>query len=169
MGELLLLLVIVTLVVLAIRGGKPVVLDNPVIIERAGQYHITFAPQLSRAQNFIEQIVKQYSSAPVRHSEFATQYFAVTDPKVFSQGESFYLLAIALRGGVFYFQAINPQPLLRDADSHLKAVREFSDKVLALHPLAGLSDEQSVKNLQSAIDVAASQLNIDVKAMREAD
>ena len=50
MGESLLLITIVALVVLAIRRGKPVVLDNPVIIHRRGQYHITLAPQLNRAQ-----------------------------------------------------------------------------------------------------------------------
>ncbi|NOU01417.1 MAG: hypothetical protein HOO95_07585 [Gallionella sp.] len=65
-----------------------------------------------------------------------------------------------------YYQAINPQLLLHDADSHLKTVRAFSDKVMALHPLAGTSDQQSVKNLQIAIETAASQLKIEVTAMR---
>ncbi|MEQ1589455.1 MAG: hypothetical protein ABL902_03775, partial [Gallionella sp.] len=79
----------------------------------------------------------------------------------------FYLLAVALRGGMLYFQAINPQPLLYDADSHLKNVREFSDKVMALHPLAGTSDQKSVENLEAAIEAAASQLKIEVAAMRD--
>jgi hypothetical protein len=169
MGESLLLLTIVTLVILTIRRGKPVVLDNPVIIERAGQYHITLAPQLNRAQNFIEQIVKQYPLDIARQSEFATQFFEVTDPKVFAQGESFYLLAISLRGGVLYFQAINPQPLLHDADSHLKTVREYSRAVMAFHPLLGSSDQQGVKNLETAIGTAARQLQIGVKILQEID
>jgi hypothetical protein len=166
MGESLLTLTLLTLIYLTIRRGKPVILDNPVIIQRPGQYHITLAPQLNRAQNFIEQIIKQYALITVQQGEFATQYFEVSDPKVFAQGETFYLLAVALREGVLYIQAINPQPLLHDADSHLKTVRAFSDKVMALHPLAGTSDEQSVKNLQIAIETAASQLKIEVTAMR---
>lgn len=167
MGESLLLLTLVTLVILTIRRGKPVVLDNPVIIQRAGQYHITLAPQLNRAQAFIENIATQFPLAS--SDEFSTQYFEVRDPKVFSQGQNFYLLAIALRSGMLYFQAINPQPLLCDADSHLKTVQKFSDTVLALHPLAGLSDEQSIKNLESAIESAAQPLKIDVKPLRSAD
>ena len=165
MVESFLLLCLITIVFLTIRRGKPVVLDNPVIIQRAGQYHITLAPQLNRAQAFIESIAKQF---PLQTSnEFATQYFEVRDPVVFAQGEHFYLLAVALRGGMLYFQAINPQPLLHDADSHLKTMREFSDTVLALHPLARLSDTQSLKNLESAIKSAAQLLKIDVKPLRE--
>lgn len=36
-------------------------LDNPVIIQRPGQYRITLAQQLNRAQNFFEQIVRQFT------------------------------------------------------------------------------------------------------------
>ena len=167
MVESFLLLCLITIVILTILRGKPVVLDNPVIIQRAGQYHITLAPQLNRAQAFIESIATQF---PLASSvEFSAQYFEVRDPKVFAQGANFYLLAIALRGGMLYFQAINPQPVLHDADSHFEAVRKFSDTVLALHPLAGLSDEQSIKNLESAIESAAQYLKIDVKPLRSAD
>ncbi len=165
MGESLLILTLLTLIYLTIRRGKPVILGNPVIIQRSGQYHITLAPQLNRAQIFIENIVKQF---PLQTSnEFATQYFEIRDPKVFVQGETFYLLAVAQRGGMLYVQAINPKPLLHDADSHLKNVREFSDKVMALHPLAGTSDAQSVKSLEAAIEAAAGQLKIEVAAMRD--
>jgi hypothetical protein len=166
MGETLLTLTLLTIIILTIRRGKPVILDNPVIIQRSGQYHITLAPQLNRAQNLIEQIIKQYALITAQQGEFSTQYFEVSDPKVFAQGETFYLLAVALREGVLYFQAINPQPLLHDADSHFKTVRAFSDKVMALHPLVGTSDEQNVKNLEAAIETAASQLKIEVTVMR---
>lgn len=167
MGESLLLLTIVTLVILTIRRGKPVILDNPVIIERAGQYHITLAPQLNRAQNFIEQIVKQCAPSITRQSGITTQFFEVTDPKVFAQGKNFYLLAITVRGGVLYFQAINPQPLLHDADSHLKTVREFSEAVMARHPLMGLSDEHAVKVLKDTTEAIANQLQIAVKIISQ--
>lgn len=144
-------------------------LDNPIIIQRPGQYHITLAPQLNRAQTFIEQIAKQFSELSPGQGEFSTQYFEVHDSNVIAQGESFYLLAISLRGGVLYFQAINPQPLLYDADSHLKTVRKFSEAVLALHPLIGTSDGQGVINLGNAVEAAASQLQIGVKIMQAID
>jgi hypothetical protein len=163
MVESFLLLCVITVVILAIRRGKPIVLDNPVIIYRPGQYHITLAPQLNCAQTFMENIAGQFPRAAT--NECATQYFEVRDPRVVTGGEGFYLLAAALRGGVLYLQAINPQPLLHDADSHLKTVREFSDKVMALHPLIGVSDEHGVGKLQTAVGSAASQLQIGIKPM----
>ena len=91
------------------------------------------------------------------------------DPKVFSQGESSYLLAIALRGGVLYFQAVNPKPLLRDADSHYKTLREFSESVLQHHPLSEPADELWVEKLRAEVDTIAGQLKIAVKALQTAD
>ena len=209
MGESLLLITLITLVVLTIRRARPVILENPVIIQRPGQYHITLAPQLNRAQTFIEQIAKQFTQLhppnghgsnatpdnETRHARFPlpnplpqageganeslrevfvkgdlpTQYFEVRDPKVFSQGESSYLLAIALRGGVLYFQAVNPKPLLRDADSHYKTLREFSESVLQHHPLSEPADELGAEKLRAAVDTIAGQLKIAVKVLQTAD
>lgn len=169
MGETLLVLTLVTLVVLTIRRAKPVVLDNPVIIQRSGQYHITLAPQLNRAQTFIEQIAKQFTQLHSPESDLPTQYFEVRDPGVFAQGESCYLLAISLRGGVLYFQAINPQPLLHDADSHYKTLREFSGAVLHHHPLSESADELWMEKLRGAVDTIAGQLKIAVKILQATD
>jgi hypothetical protein len=120
MGESLLLITIITLVVLTIRRARPVVLENPVIIQRPGQYHITLAPQLNRAQIFIEQIAGQFSKTHSPQGDISSQYFEVRDPKVFARGESCYLLAATLRDGLLYFQAINP---------------------LASHPDAGITND----------------------------
>ena len=169
MGESLLLITIITLVVLTIRRAKPVVLENPVIIQRPGQYHITLAPQLNRAQTFIEQIARQFTQAHPLQGDLPTQYFEVRDPKVFSRGESAYLLAIALRGGVLYFQAVNPKPLLHDADSHYKTVREFSESVLLHHPFTAPADERGPEKLRAAVDTIAGQFQIAVKALQTGD
>lgn len=166
MGELLLVITIVTLVVLAIRRGGHVVLDNPVIIHRHGQYHITLAPQLNRAQTFIEQIAMQFMLLHPPQGDLSTQYYEVRDPMVFGRGESAYLLAITLRDGVLYFQAINPQPLIYDADSHYKTLREFSGAVLRQHPLSLPADEQWAEKLRDSIGTIAGQLNINVKEMQ---
>jgi hypothetical protein len=165
MGELLLLTTIVTLVILTIRRGRPVILDNPVIINRPGKYHITLAPQLNRAQNFIEGIAKQIGDIAPNTSDSATQYFAVHDEKICASGEKLYLLAVALRGGMLYFQAINPQPLLYDSDSHLKTVSEFSAKVLAQHPCVLGSDAQSGRVMHDAVLAVGQAMQIKVEAL----
>lgn len=164
MGESLLLITIVTLVVLTIRRARPVVLNNPVVIQRPGQYHITLAPQLNQAQNFIESIAKQFAGLPQPQGDIPPQYFEVRDPKVFAKGESCYLLAIAFRGGMLYFQAVNP-----DADSHHRTVYEFSESVLAQHPLPGREDVQGAGKLCGAVEAVAGQLNIAVKALPASD
>ena len=167
MGELLLAIILISLVVLAIRRAKPVEMENPVIIQRPGQYHITLAPQLNRAQTFIEQIAKQFIQLHPPKSNILTQYFEVRDPKVFSQGESSYLLAIALRGGLLYFQAVNPKPLLRDADSHYKTLREFSEAVLRHHPVTEPADELWAEKLRDSVETIAGQMKLAVKILHE--
>ena len=169
MGESLLLLTIITLIVITIRRARPVILQNPVIIQRPGQYHITLAPQLNRAQTFVEKIAKQYVQSHPPERDMPTQYFEVRDPKVFSKGQSSYLLAIALRDGILYFQAVNPNPKQPDADSHYKTLREFSESVLQHHPVSGPVDEQGAGKLHATVDRIAAQLTIAVKALPSAD
>jgi hypothetical protein len=168
MGESLLLITIISLIVLTIRRARPVVLERPVIIQRPGQYHITLAPQLNRAQTFVEQIAKEFAQTQVPSGDLPTQYFEVRDPRVFARGQSCYLLAIALRGGMLYIQAVNPKPLLHDADSHYKTVREFSESVLQQHPLAELADEFWAEQLRTAVSTIARQLQITVDLLSQA-
>jgi hypothetical protein len=127
--ELILLIVLVAIVGVAIRGGRKPELDVPLIVHEPGQYHITLAPQLQHAQGFLEHVAKHLLQLHITPGECPTQYFVVHE----AEGE--YLLAAALRGGMAYFQAISPQKLWRDGDSHLKAIREFSQVVMAQHPL----------------------------------
>jgi hypothetical protein len=168
MGESLLLLTIITLIVITIRRARPVILENPVIIQRPGQYHITLAPQLNRAQTFIEQIAKQYIQSHPPERDMPTQHFEVRDPKVFSKGQSSYLLAIAMRDGVLYFQAVNPKPLKHEADSHYKTLHDFSESVLQHHPFSGPADAQGAEKLHTTVDTIAAQLMITVKALPSA-
>ncbi len=165
MGESLLLITIITLVVLTIRRARPVILDNPVVINRPGKYHITLAPQLNGAQTFIEKIAKKIGEIPQSLQGGGTYYFCVYDQKVFPAGEKFYLLAVASRDGMLYFQAIKPQPLLHENDSHLKIVSEFSAAVLAQHPPAAGDDVQNGRSLHDAVLAAAQAMHIRVEEL----
>ena len=169
MGELLLVITLVTLIVLTIRRGKPVVLDNPLIIHRPGQYHVTLASQLNRAQNFVEQIALQFIALQPPQGDLPSQYVEIQDPAVFAEGESAYLLAITLRNGMLYFQAINPQPLIYDADSHYKTLRAFSETILKHHLFSSPADALWAEKLRDSINTAAQQMNIAVRALHESD
>ncbi len=167
MFEAFLIAVLVVLVVLAMRGGKPVVLDNPLVIQRPGQYHITLAPQLGYAQNFLEHIVGRFAESGVDTGDIATQYFEVRDPGAADEGH--YLLAVGFRSGMLYFQAINPLPLLKDADSHPKMLRRFSEQVMVHHPLVSSAGAREEASLRAAVDEAAGQLKIACDSLQEAD
>lgn len=165
MGETLLLVTIITLVVLTLLRGRPVVLDSPVTIQRTGQYHIILAPQLNRAQNFIEQIAKRFVLMHPPPGDLPSQYYEIRDPIVFAKGQSAYLLAVTLREGILYFQAVNPKPLLHDTDSHLKTLREFSGPVLEQHPLSDPAGEEWAEKLRDSIKTIAGDMQIAVKEL----
>lgn len=164
--ELFLLIVLVAVVVLVMRGGKPVAPDNPLIVQRPGQLHITLAPQLNRAQTFIENIAKQCGRVGNPVGDVPTQFFEVRDSAVIAQGEHGYLLAASWRAGIWFFQAINPQPLLGDRDSRLNMLREFSEAVLLHHPLVEPLDDRYVQSLRHAVENAALLFKIDVRILQ---
>jgi hypothetical protein len=166
MGESLLLITLITLVVLTIRRARPIVLENPVIIQRPGEYHITLAPQLNRAQTFVEKIAAQFSRTHSLEGDFTSRYFEVRDPKVFSQGADCYLLAVTLRDGLLYFQAANPGKAQKDAASHLQTIREFSENVLKQHPHIEPAEAAGAEQLDAAVETVAKQLQISVSALR---
>lgn len=167
MGESLLLITIITLIIITIRRAKPVVLENPVVIQRPGQYHITLAPQLNRAQTFVEQIAKQFaqSQSQSETGDIASKYYEVRDPKVFARGMDCYLLAVTFRDGLLYFQATSPAASSHDASRHLEGIREFSESVLKQHPPSPKTDVSGGDGLEAAVKVAAEQLQITVKTL----
>ncbi len=166
MIELIILVILITLVVLAIRSGKSVVLENLLIIERAGQYHTTLAPQLNLALPFIEAIAKQLDTPREANQNSATQCFEVRDRQVTAHRHDLYLLAITLRNGKLYFQAITSHSLVRDQDTPLKTLMEFANAVLARLPATGKSDTALDERIVAAADTAARQLGIGIKQLR---
>lgn len=167
--ELFVLLLLVAVVVLSIRGGKRAALDKPIILQQPGQYHVTLAPQLERAQTFIEQVAARFAQSHPPQGGIPTCFFEVRDGSVLPREGSFYLLAVTYRSRLLYFQAIIPQPLLRDADSHLKQLREFSEAVLALHPIEHPAGAEEAEKLRSAVELVAQQMKITVNILPETD
>ena len=169
MVDLILAIILVTLVGLAIRRTRYVQLDNPIIIQRPGQYHIILASQLSPAQAFIEQIARKFILLHPPPGDLPSQYYEIREPMVVDYGESAYLLAITLRAGILYLQAINPRPLIYDADSHYKTLRAFSEAMLKQYPLSKSADEQWAEKLRASVDAIAGELNITAQALQATD
>lgn len=161
--ELILLIVLATVVVWAMRGGKPA-LQNPLVIDRPGQLHLTLAPQLAQAQPFIESVAMRCGQMGRPAGDVDTQFFTVRDPAV--QREDEYLLAVSWRAGIWYFQAIMPPRLANEQDSSLNNLREFSAAVLAQHPLREPRDDGYVQTLRDAVEGAAAPFNIEVRELR---
>ncbi len=150
MYEGFILLTLVIVVVVVIRPKKDGKLDPPVVMQRAGVYHATLAPQLVRAQPFLETIVSNLAQDGLSAGDIASQFFAVRD----AAGE--YLLAVGIRGGIAYFQAI--LPLLNETGA--ESIRKFSGQVMVNLPPGELAGEQGLAQLPAAVQSAASDLKI---------
>ncbi len=126
------LLTLCMLYLIFFRPGKTPPLENPLVIERPGQYHLTLAPKLNLAQPFVEAVINQLRSSgePVQNSK--TCYFEVRDKQVAAHGFDFYLLAITERDGMVLVQA--SRPLSKDAAGQLQNISEFAHPVLAKFP-----------------------------------
>lgn len=158
-AELFILILLVASVVWAIRSGKSLVKDDPVVIHHPGIFHLTLAPQLDHAQPFIERIAAEFAATPAPQGDLPSLYYEIRDPQLPFGG---YLLAIARRGGTLYFQAIHPP---RDAGSHLGVLREFSEAVLALHPLLEPVDMEGAAQLRATVESVAAESGIFVKSL----
>jgi hypothetical protein len=169
MFELALLVLLVVLVVAALKGGRHKLQQTPVVIDVPGEFHITFAPQLTDAQAFIEQIARNYKRPDALAEELPTQFFKVDYHNGQAPAARFYLLAVSIRGGMLYFQAINAQPLLGDHDSHLNQLKLYSEAVLELHPLSHSSGVDEVIRLNEAVESAAAQFNLTVSPLIDSD
>ena len=143
------------------RPGKTPPLENPLVIERAGRYHMTLAPRLNLAQSYIEAIAREFGASGAAGS--ATQFFAVHDKQVTAHGYDFYLLAVTQRNGMLYFQAAGP--VSKDSGSQLSTIGEFADKVLARFPDAGGHDAALDEGLLAAAQQAAQSRGIEIRRL----
>lgn len=156
MYEAFFLAALAALVILALRRKSIAILDNPVVIHRPGLYYATLAPQLVLSQNFIKHIARNFFESESDAGDIATQHYEVS-------AERQYLLAVGLRAGMLYFQAIMPS--LNAADSSYLALHQFSEQVLVHHPLTASADTQGIERLRLAVDQAAKQLKITCQSL----
>lgn len=163
MIELALLIILVLAVIAIIRPGKTPPLDNPLIIQRPGQHHMTLAPQLNLAQPLLETISQEIRKHVQPQENCATQCFEVRDRQVRAHGQDFYLLAITQRNGMLYFQAIAPRPLVRDGDSHFNTLMEFAHAVLANIPAPDAYNAEAGEQIAAAARIAAQQHQVEIK------
>jgi hypothetical protein len=156
----LFILTTVTLVVLAmVRPGKTPPLDNPLIIERPGKYHMTLAPQLNLAQTFIEEIAKQLTPCTAEQDS-TTLCFEVRDKEMTAHGQDFYLLAATQRNSMLYFQAIASQT--SDPKICTAALLKFADAVLVNIPRTASIDPALNEKIISTIKNAAQPRGISI-------
>lgn len=165
MLETLTIITLSVLFLILFRPGKTPPLDNPLVIERPGQYHMTLAPQINLAQPFIEAISSQIGAPSDAAQCSMTQCFEVRDKQVTAHGYDFYLLAITQRNGIIYFQATSP--LAGDQDNQRKTIREFADTVLARFPAAGNHDAALDERIVTATQTAAQLRSIRIKQLAQ--
>lgn len=135
------LTIIVSLIVFTLIGmrTRPRPLENPVIIQRHGDYHMTLAPKLNLITGFIERIAKHYRSLPAVEGDSEILCFEVRDPSLKRHGIETYLLAVTLRNNLLYFQALLPQPAAKDDNTPYKQIHDYALAVLVNMPFGTLN------------------------------
>ena len=159
-------LITLSLILMSIlRPGKTPPLDNPLVIERPGQYHMTLAPQINLAQPFIEAVAGQIGTPSDTTQCSTTQYFEVRDNQVTAHGHDNYLLAITQRDGVLYFQATSPSD--KDRNSYLRTLSKFADAVLARFPATGEHNPALDESIVAAAQETAQLRRIHIKQLAQ--
>ena len=160
MIETITLITICMLYLIFFRPGKTPPLENPLVIERAGKYHMTLAPQLNLAQPFVEEIAKRVVASAASSDP---QYFAVYDKQVTAHGFEFYLLAVTRRNGMLYFQA--DKPASKDVADQLSTIREFASQSLAKFSDEGEHDAALGLVLSAVVQEAARVRGIGIRQL----
>ncbi len=162
MIESITILTLCVLFLIFFRPGKTPPLNNPLVIDRPGKYHVTLAPNINLAQPFVEAIAKELTSFGSRAGDSDTQYFNVIDKHVKAHGHDNYLLAITQRNGILLFQASAPN----DQD-HYKTIYEFAQDVLKRFPLAGEPDTTITRQIISSAQQLARTKQIKITQLDE--
>ena len=163
MLETLTLITLSVLFLIFFRPGKTPPLDSPLNIERPGQYQMTLAPQINLAQPFIEAVAAHLSSLKDIAQNSATQFFEVRDKQVTAHGHDCYLLAITLRDGLLYFQAVGPQ--FNSRDEYLRAISEFADAKLAHIPATPPPDRTLDEHIVAAVQEVSQFRGINIRQL----
>ncbi len=159
-------LTIITLSIIALilfRPGKPEPLDNPLVINRIGQFRAVLAPRINLAQPLLEAISRRLGDDARQSGNTPPLYFKVTDKEVKAHGKDYYLLGMTLRDGVLYFQAAAPT----DNTSDLDTIRAASNAELATHPAVAAPSAAAETALVAAINAAATERGASVERMAE--
>jgi hypothetical protein len=165
MIETITLITLSLLLMSILRPGKTPPLDNPLVIERPGQYHMTLAPKINLAQPFIEAVAKQMGTPNDATQYSETQFFEVSDNQVTAHGHNCYLLAITLRNGMLYCQADSPS--IGAQNDHRNTIREFADTVLVRFPATGEHNTALDEHIVTAAQEAAQLRKIHIKYLTQ--
>ncbi len=156
MIEFTTLLTLAILFLIFFRPGKTPPLENPLVIERPGQYHMTLAPQLNLAQPYIEDVANRLSG--MSSSDCATVFFELRDRQVTAHGFDFYLLAISRRSGMLLFQAA--RPVSKEGEQR-KVIGEFAQGVLKRFP----GSDEPCDEIATAAKQAAEARGMEIKVI----
>lgn len=156
MIETLTLITLSVLFLVFFRPGKTPPLNNPLVIDRPGKYHMTLAPHLNLAQPYVEAVARQLIEASERVGNSATQYFEIRDKQTTAHGHDSYLLAITQRDGILLFQAAAP------AGDPLQTIRDYSQRVLEKFPSSSEPDAVVNLNIVNAAQQVARLKHIQI-------
>lgn len=159
MIELAVLTLLITVVVIIIKPGRTPPLENPLVIERGGQFRATLAPKLNLAQPLLESISKNLSVEARASGDSKIFFFSVLDGEVKAHGVDHYLFAVALHAGMLHFKVAAPRKLDYDYNTILKdSAATFAALDLKIEAVSPEAEEA----LLQAVQTSATQFGIKI-------
>ena len=159
MIELTLLTILFTIVVIVLKPGRTPPLENPLVIERIGQFRATLAPRLNLSQPLLEHISRNLTGQARSLGDTSTFYFSVRDADVKAHGTDHYLLAATLHDGMLYFEVCSPRPLTYDYNT-IQNAASTAHAGLQLNREAVTADAES--GLLGTIHASADHFNVKI-------
>lgn len=153
MIELALLTILITIVVIVIKPGRTPPLENPLVIERIGQFRATLASKLNLAQPLLESISKNMPEQARSLGDTSTLYFSIHDGDVKAHGAKHYLLSVTLHHKILHFAVCSPLPLIYDYNAILRAsATALSDVQLNQGPTSANAEALLMETIFSSAD-----------------
>jgi len=154
------------------RPGKIPPLDNPLVIERPGQYKIRLAPKLNLVLPFVESIAGRIAPTDEMKNCQSVKFFAVRDQQIAENQNAVYFLVLTFQHGMLDIQGVRPSQAMKSScvDWIIQLTEDTIIKLPIESKYSGLLDSHIIEAVQDAahlhkLDVNWLIININKKTI----
>ena len=134
------------------RPGKIPPLDNPLVIERPGQYKIRLAPKLNLVLPFVESIAGRIAPTDEMKICQSVKFFAIRDQQIAENQNAVYFLVLTFQHGMLDIQAVRPSQSMKS--SYIDWIMQLTEDTIIKLPIeskySGLLDSHIIEAVKDS-------------------